>query len=188
MSHQLNLAILLGSAVMLVGAVAVRLSSRLGLPSLLVYLALGLALGESGLGIRFDNAELTRHLGLGALILIIAEGGLASRWRSVRPALAPATVLATFGVLVSVAVLGVLDHVLLGFGWQLALLYGAVLSSTDAVITMVLRDGEGFVPVRRTRLKTQDALLIVSTQDIRDQVEERIEEVSRLGPLARWLS
>jgi len=132
MSHQLNLAILLGSAVVLVGAIAVRLSSRLGLPSLLVYLALGLALGESGLGIRFDNAELTRHLGLGALILIIAEGGLASRWRSVRPALAPATVLATFGVLVSVAVLGVLDHFLLGFGWQLALLYGAVLSSTDA--------------------------------------------------------
>jgi cell volume regulation protein A len=132
MTYQLNLAILLGAAVVLAGAVAVRLSSRLGLPSLLVYLGFGLLLGESGLGIRFDDAELTRHLGLAALILIIAEGGLSSRWSAVRPALGAATVLSTVGVLVSVAVLGAIVHALLGYDWQLALLYGAVLSSTDA--------------------------------------------------------
>ena len=56
-----------------------------------------------------------------------------------------------------------------------------------AVVTMVLRDGVGFVPVSGTRLKTRDALLIVSTSEIRDQVEQRIEEVSRAGTLARWL-
>jgi cell volume regulation protein A len=132
MTHAENIAILLGAAVVLCGAVAVRLSSRVGLPSLLVYLGFGLALGESGLGIHFSNAELTRHLGLGALILIIAEGGLSSRWSEVRPALVAATSLATIGVIVSVGVLGALVHLLLGLDWQLALLYGAVLSSTDA--------------------------------------------------------
>lgn len=132
MSGQLNLAILIGAAVLLASVVAVRLSSRLGLPSLLFYLGFGLVLGESGLGIRFDDVELARYLGLGALILIIAEGGLSSRWSVIRPALPAAVVLATFGVLVSVAIVGSLAHQLLGFGWRLALLYGAVLSPTDA--------------------------------------------------------
>lgn len=132
MTYELNLAILIGAAVILAGAVAVRLSSRLGLPSLLVYLGFGLLLGESGLGIEFDNAELARHLGLAALILIIAEGGLSSRWSTIRTALGAATMLSTVGVIVSVAVLGVIVHTLLGFDWQLALLYGAVLSPTDA--------------------------------------------------------
>jgi cell volume regulation protein A len=144
MSHQLNAAILIATLVVLVGVVAVRLSSWLGLPSLLVYLGIGLVLGESGLGIRFDNAELTRHLGLGALIVIVAEGGLSSRWSSVRPAVAAAGILATFGVLISVAVVGALLHLILGYGWRLALLYGAVLSSTDAAAV--------FSTLRRLRL------------------------------------
>ncbi len=163
LSHQLNLAILIGAAVILIGAVAVRLSSRLGLPSLLVYLAIGLALGESGLGIRFDDAELTRHLGLGALILIIAEGGLASRWRAVRPALAagvdPRDLV---GVLVSVAVLGVLVHVLLGFDWRLALLYGAVLSSTDAAAV--------FSTLRRLPLRPRLVAIVEAESGMNDAI------------------
>jgi NhaP-type Na+/H+ and K+/H+ antiporter len=74
---------LLGAAVLLVAVVAVRLSARAGLPSLLVYLAIGVAIGESGLGIQFENVELTRILGFCALVVIIA--GLASllpAWRA----------------------------------------------------------------------------------------------------------
>jgi cell volume regulation protein A len=127
-----DVALLLGAAVLLVAVGAVRLSTRLGVPSLLVYLALGVAIGESGLGIRFDNVELTRTLGFCALIVIIAEGGLTSRWSILRPVLGLATTLATAGVVVSIAVVGVAVHVLLGLDWRLALLYGAVLSSTDA--------------------------------------------------------
>jgi cell volume regulation protein A len=72
----LDLALLVGAAVLLIAVAAVRLSTRLGLPSLLVYLLLGMVLGESGFGIAFDDAELTRTLGFCALIMIIAEGGL----------------------------------------------------------------------------------------------------------------
>ena len=85
MSHTLTVALLLGSAVLLVAVGAVRLSTRVGLPSLLVYLALGMAIGEAGLGIRFDDATLTRTLGTCALVVIIAEGGLTSRWTTLRP-------------------------------------------------------------------------------------------------------
>ncbi|MBO4206967.1 potassium/proton antiporter [Micromonospora echinofusca] len=144
MTGRLDLALLLGAAVLLVAVWAVRFSTRLGVPSLLVYLALGVAIGEAGLGIRFDDAELTRVLGFCALIVIIAEGGLTARWSTLRPVLGVAGALSTVGVLVSIAVVGVAGHLLLDLDWRLALLYGAVLSSTDAAAV--------FATLRRLRL------------------------------------
>jgi cell volume regulation protein A len=132
MTPALDLALLVGAAVLLVAVAAVRVSTRLGLPSLLVYLLIGMVIGESGLGIQFTNAELTRTLGFCALIMIIAEGGLTARWSALRPVLGLSAALATLGVAVSVAVVGVVVHFVLGIDWRLALLYGAVLSSTDA--------------------------------------------------------
>lgn len=130
----------IAAAVLLVAVGAVRVSVRLGLPSLLLYLGIGLALGESGLGIRFDNAQLTQSLGIAALVLILTEGGLTTRWSSVRSALGMAIMLSTVAVVASIAVTGVLLHLLLGLGWRTALLWGAVLSSTDAAaVFSVLR-------------------------------------------------
>ncbi|MFI7574211.1 potassium/proton antiporter [Micromonospora sp. NPDC049497] len=144
MTPGLDIALLLGSAVLLVAVGAVRLSTRVGVPSLLVYLALGVAIGESGLGIRFDDVELTRTLGFCALVVIIAEGGLTARWSTLRPVLGLAAALSTVGVLVSIVVVGLALHLLLGLDWRLALLYGAVLSSTDAAAV--------FATLRRLRL------------------------------------
>ena len=144
MTGRLDLALLVGAAVLLVAVAAVRLSTRLGLPSLLVYLLLGMVLGESGFGIAFDDAELTRTLGFCALIMIIAEGGLTARWSTLRPVLGLAATLSTVGVAVSIVVVGVVVHLLLGLDWRLALLYGAVLSSTDAAAV--------FATLRRLRL------------------------------------
>jgi len=142
-----DLALLIGAVVLLVSVVAVRLSSRLGLPSLLVYLALGVLLGESFLGIQFDDAALTRTIGTAALIVIIAEGGLTARWSQLRPVLGPAVALATVGVAVSVAVVGAVVHYALGVDWRLALLYGAVVSPTDAAAV--------FSTLRRLRLPSR---------------------------------
>ena len=144
MTGRLDLALLIGAAVLLVAVAAVRLSTRLGLPSLLVYLALGMVIGEAGLGIRFDDAELTRTLGFCALIVIIAEGGLTARWSTLRPVLGLSASLATVGVAVSIVVVGLCVHLILGLNWRLALLYGAVLSSTDAAAV--------FATLRRLRL------------------------------------
>ncbi|HEX8496205.1 MAG TPA: potassium/proton antiporter, partial [Actinomycetales bacterium] len=141
----LDRGLLVGAVVVLVAIAAVRLSLRSGLPSLLLYLGLGVAIGESGLGVRFDDAELTQVLGYGALVLILAEGGLTTRWSNVRTSIGPAAVLSTVGVMVSVGVVAVATQLLLGLGWTVSLLVGAVLSSTDAAaVFSVLRR----VPIR----------------------------------------
>ncbi len=133
------------AAVLLAALAGVRLASRSGLPSLLVFLGLGLLLGESGAGIRFDDAALTQVLGYAALILILAEGGLTTSWRSIRPALGPAVALSTIGVVVSVVVVAAFAHWLLGWSWPTALLIGAILASTDAAAVFSVLRG---VPLR----------------------------------------
>ncbi|MDT7551824.1 MAG: potassium/hydrogen antiporter [Pseudonocardiales bacterium] len=140
-----SLEVLLGiaAAVVLLGVVAVRLSVRLGLPSLLLYLGIGIVLGESVLGIQFSNAPLTEELGLTALVLILIEGGITTNWKSVRPALGIGIALSTVSVLVSIGVVGVALHLLLDLDWRTALLWGAVLSSTDAAAVFSVLRGVG---------------------------------------------
>ena len=138
--HDLDVFLLWGSAVTLLAILAVRFSTRAGLPSLLVYLLMGVALGESGLGIAFDDAQLTHSLGFAALAVILAEGGLTTSWRDVRPAVRLGLSLATVGVAVSVTVMALAAHYLLGLPWELAVLLGAVTSPTDAAaVFSVLR-------------------------------------------------
>jgi len=137
---ELDLSLLVGTLVLLVSVATVRLSVRSGLPSLLLYLGIGVAIGEAGLGIRFDSAELTQVLGYSALVLILAEGGLTTSWDGIRRSIAPAALLSTLGVVISVAVVGLAAHVVLDVSWTIALLVGAVLASTDAAaVFSVLR-------------------------------------------------
>jgi len=136
----LGIDLLVGAATVLAAIVAARLAHSAGLPALLVFLGLGLALGESGLGIRFDNANLAEALGLGALVLILAEGGLTTNWEHAKKAAPAAIALATVGVAVSIGVVAACTHWLLGLGWREALLLGAVLAPTDAAaVFSVLR-------------------------------------------------
>lgn len=129
-----------GALVLLLAVLAVRVSSRLGLPSLLLYLGIGVVLGESGLGIEFSNAKLTESLGIAALVLILTEGGITTRWREVKPALNVGIALSTVAVIISIGVAGTALHFLLELDWRTALLWGAVLSSTDAAaVFSVLR-------------------------------------------------
>ncbi|GAB98220.1 cell volume regulation protein A [Kineosphaera limosa] len=127
--------------VLVVAVAAVRLSARTGLPSLLLYLLLGVALGEAGLGVAYEDIETSLVLGYLALVLILAEGGLTTSWSDIKPSIAPAVLLATVGVVVSVAVVGAAGHFLLGLSWEVALLLAAIVSSTDAAaVFSVLRD------------------------------------------------
>ncbi|MBZ5739025.1 potassium/proton antiporter [Nocardioides mangrovi] len=138
--HDLDTFVLVGSAVTFLAILAVRVSSRAGLPSLLVYLLMGVALGEKGLGIGFEDAELAHALGFAALAIILAEGGLTTSWREMRSSIRLGVSLATVGVAVSVAVVALGSHFLLGLPWELALLLGAVTSPTDAAaVFSVLR-------------------------------------------------
>ena len=89
---------------------------------------------------QFSNTELTQTLGYAALVVILTEGGLSTKWREIRPAVPAAAVLSTLGVAVSVAVTAAAAHFLVGLNWQTSLLMGAVVSSTDAAaVFSVLR-------------------------------------------------
>jgi len=139
-TSELGLVLLVGAAVVLAAIVAARVAHGIGLPGLLLFLGLGLALGEAGVGVRFDNAGLAEALGLSALVLILAEGGLTTNWAHVRAAAPAALSLATVGVVVSVLVVVAAARWLLGLGWRVALLLGAVLAPTDAAaVFSVLR-------------------------------------------------
>lgn len=120
---------------------AVRISSRSGLPSLLLYLGIGIAIGQDGIfDVKFDDARLTQVIGYAALVVILAEGGLGTKWKEIKPALPAAVVLSTVGVAVSVGVTAAGAHYLVGLDWRQALIIGAVVSSTDAAaVFSVLR-------------------------------------------------
>ncbi|MFT4109182.1 potassium/proton antiporter [Propionicimonas sp.] len=135
---ELDQVMLLGSVVLLVSIGAARLGTRLGLPSLLLFLGLGVLVGE--LGLDFHDASLAHSLGFAALVLILAEGGFTTRWVEIKGALPGAVLLATVGVGISVAVVGAFAHYLLGLDWATSVLLGAITSPTDAAaIFSVLR-------------------------------------------------
>jgi cell volume regulation protein A len=128
-----TVAILVGSAMLLVSIVASQISSRMGAPLLLVFLLLGMLAGEDGPGgIRFDDFELTYVVGTLALAIIIFDGGLRTRREMFRVGLAPAVSLATVGVLITAVLVGLSAMAILGLSWLEGLLLGAIVGSTDA--------------------------------------------------------
>ena len=160
MNATVTAAVAVGALVVLVAAVALRVADRLGLPSLLLYLALGMALGHSGLGIHFSDYALTRTLGVAALVVILAEGGLTTRWGDIRAAIGPGLSLATAGVVVSIAVTATAAVWLLGYGWGFALLLAAVISSTDAAAV--------FATLRRLPLPRRMAAALEAESGLND--------------------
>ena len=113
-------AILAGSLVVALGA------ARVGVPSLIAFLVLGMVLGSDGIGgIHFDDAELARTVGAAGLAAILYEGGLSTSWRRLRGVAVPAVLLATVGVVVTALLAGAAAYWLLDLSWLEAVLLGA---------------------------------------------------------------
>lgn len=139
-TEHLDTILLVAAAILLVAIAAVRLSVGTGLPSLLLYVGLGVVLGQAVFGLRLPDLALAQQLGYAALVVILAEGGLTTRWERIRSTIPVAAVLATVGVAVSVAVTALAAHALLGLDWRGALLAGSLVASTDAAaVFSVLR-------------------------------------------------
>jgi len=139
-----SIAILLGSVLVMAGILSSLLALRFGAPLLLVFLFVGMAAGEGGPGgLRFDDVRTTYLVGSLALALILFDGGLKTRFQSIRAVLAPSIVLATFGVLLTALITAPVAKYALGIGWPEALLVGAVVASTDAAAVFLLVHTQG---------------------------------------------
>ena len=134
--------ILVAAALLAAGIAASLLASRIRLPGLLLFLAVGMAIGTDGLDwIDFADYELARTIGIVALALILFEGGLTAGFHEIRPVLRPSLALAVLGTLGTCVICGLAAAWLFDFSTLEGLLLGAVISSTDgAAIFALLRE------------------------------------------------
>jgi cell volume regulation protein A len=132
------------SALMLASILASKTSGRLGVPSLLLFLGVGMAAGSDGLGvINLQDPAAAQFLAIIALVIILFSGGLDTRWSSVRPVLGQGLVLSTLGVFLTALVVGVGVPLFTALSWQEGLLLGAIISSTDAAAVFSILRARG---------------------------------------------
>jgi len=134
--------ILIAGALLAAGLLASLLAGRVRMPSLLLFLGIGMAIGSDGLGwIDFEDYELARSIGIVALALILFEGGLTSGLFEIRPVLPTAISLAVLGTVATAVVTGFAAAWLFDLSTLEGLLMGAVLASTDGAAIFALLRG-----------------------------------------------
>ena len=133
--------LLVGSLLILASISLAKVSDNLGVPTLLLFLGIGMLAGSEGPGgIFFDDARLAQSVGIIALVFILFAGGLDTKWNEVKPVVLQATSLATLGVFITALAIGLFVSAALNVSLLTGLLLGAVVSSTDAAaIFSVLR-------------------------------------------------
>ncbi len=125
--------LLVGSLLLFVSVIVGKTSYKFGVPTLLLFLAIGMLAGTDGIGgISFDNPQIAQFIGIVSLNFILFSGGLGTNWTSVRPILHEGLVLSTVGVLLTTLTLGVFVWFVTDFTIYESMLLGSIVSSTDA--------------------------------------------------------
>lgn len=136
--------ILLAAVLVLIGIVSSKLSARLGLPVLVLFLLVGMLAGDAGIGgISFDSPEAAHALGTLALAIILFDGGLQTPTSAIKKVWKPAALLATVGVLITAAITGLAAAYVLDLPLLEGLLLGAIVGSTDAAAVFSLLRNAG---------------------------------------------
>lgn len=136
--------IFLGAVLLLVGIISSKLSARIGLPVLVLFLMVGMLAGEGGIGgIAFENAEAAHALGTLALAMILFDGGLQTPLKAIKLVWKPSALLATVGVLITAVITGLAAMVILDLPILEGLLIGAIVGSTDAAAVFSLLRNAG---------------------------------------------
>ncbi|MDR1920036.1 MAG: cation:proton antiporter, partial [Tannerellaceae bacterium] len=139
--------LLIASVILFFSIFAGKAGFRFGLPSLLIFLGVGMLFGSDGLGIQFSSPEIAQFIGMLALTVILFSGGMDTKFSEVRPVLPQGVLLATLGVLITTVLGGLFTYHL--FYWVKgsevltlaeAFLLTAVMASTDsASVFSILR-------------------------------------------------
>ncbi|MDR1387924.1 MAG: potassium/proton antiporter [Propionibacteriaceae bacterium] len=136
----LEVVLLVGAAIVVTAVMVAKLGDRIGLPALLLFLGLGIVLQVTTPQLDLTDAGLAHDLGFAALVLILAEGGLSTSWDEIKPAILPAVLLASGGVILGIVLMGLFGWAVLGLPLAVAVLLGAVMAPTDsAAVFSVLR-------------------------------------------------
>lgn len=139
-----SIAIFLGAILVMAGILSSLLALRFGAPLLLVFLLIGMLAGDAGPGqLSFNDVRTTYLVGSVALALILFDGGLRTKFQSIRIVLAPSMLLATAGVLLTALIAAPAAKYALDLNWTEALLVGAVVASTDAAAVFLLVHTQG---------------------------------------------
>ncbi|MFC4409673.1 potassium/proton antiporter [Chungangia koreensis] len=129
------------SVMLITGVLATRFSSKLGLPALVLFMIAGMLLNNL---IYFDDVRLTQFFGTLALIIILFDGGIQTKWEKVRPIIGPATSLATIGVFITTIVTGFAATLIFDLSLLEGLLLGAIVGSTDAAAVFSVLGNKNF--------------------------------------------
>jgi potassium/hydrogen antiporter len=147
-----SLLLLLTSLLLFAGVLLSKTSSRLGVPSLLLFLGLGMLAGSEGvLGVEFEDFAGAQSFGIVALAFILFSGGAGTAWSRVRRVLIPGVALATAGVLLSAVVVGAVAAAILGVELLEGMLLGSIIASTDAAAVFSILRSRGVAIVPRLR-------------------------------------
>ena len=136
--------LLIGSLLLLLSIIAGKTTSKLGVPTLIFFLIVGIAAGSEGIGgIRFDNTQVTQLIGIVALNFILFSGGLDTNWKVIKPVLWRGISLSTLGVLLTAFSVGVFVHLVFNFTLAEGVLLGAIVSATDAAAVFSILRNKG---------------------------------------------
>lgn len=135
--------ILIIAILLLLGVITTKFSSRLGVPALVLFIALGMVLGSDVSGLIYlDNPNVAQLIGVMALIIILFEGGLNTKWTTVKKVAYPAITLATLGVVLTTTIVALGAKLILGLGWLESFLIGSIVGSTDAAAVFAVVAGK----------------------------------------------
>ena len=158
MTHPIELWLLIGAGLVLFSVLVSPLATRLGAPILLIFLGIGMLVGQDGPGgLEFNDLHLAYDVGSIALAVILFAGGFGTGVEDIRVCWGPALTLATLGVVLTAAVVGAWCR-LLGVPLMVALLLGSVVGSTDAAATFLLLQGRGI----RLRGRVMETIVVES--------------------------
>lgn len=129
----MNTLLLLGAVILIACIIGNKFSARVGIPTLFIFIALGMVFGSDGLlKIEFSDYNLSEKICSTALIFIMFYGGFGTKWSAAKPVAAKSILLSTFGVIITACLTGLFCHFALGTSLLEGMLIGSVLGSTDA--------------------------------------------------------